>query len=159
MKIFQILFIFFLSTLTLSAQSYNIYSATENVTLKRGGKEINVRKGMAVKADENLFIPKDGEVRIYNPLDSKIYKSVKTGNIAVKELISEAQKASGKNNANVVDAFSVGKGYKSSVKYKHDKQGKVSRGIEKEKPELSKDCVPDSVCPCSEPSEVLEKSE
>ncbi len=75
---------------TLNA-SLTVYRLSGNVIVKNAAGETALRRRAVVAPADNLVIPADGKVEIYDSGSGRIYSSLSSGTISVKQLIADAK--------------------------------------------------------------------
>lgn len=92
-----------------SSAHYTLHDVVGDVKIESGGRILSAQKGMDVKANDYIVIPKGGKVDIYNTLDKRIYSSVKAGKTTVTRLMIEARGVASDNGANVASRMQLGR--------------------------------------------------
>lgn len=87
--------------LGMKAQNYSIHSVTPGVKLQSSGNTSDAQAGMKLKASDSFIIPDEGVVEVYNPLDKRVYRSLRPGSISVTKLIIEARNVASDNSRSV----------------------------------------------------------
>lgn len=113
-----------------AAQNYSIHSVTPGVKVQSAGNTADAEAGMKVKASDTFVIPQEGIVEIYNPLDKRVYRSVRPGRISVTALIIEARDVASDNSRSVDAKLRFSKsGSASTNKRIYVEKGMVTRSL------------------------------
>lgn len=108
---------------------YSIHSSGPGVNVESGGKTLEAKKGMQLKANDYIVIPQGSMVEIYNDLDKSIYKSVDSGKISVTRLMINAKKAAGDNRKNVASRLQLAKNSNAEGEKIYVEKGMVRRSL------------------------------
>lgn len=111
------------------AQHYTIHSATTGVKIESQGKQVVATKGAALKATDQLIIPNNGVVEVFNSLDKRIYRSLRPGKISVTKLMIEAREVASDNSKSVSAKMRFGKGSGAGNKNVYVEKGMVTRSL------------------------------
>lgn len=120
--------VFFLGY-SLAVAHYSIHSSSPGVFVESGGKSVEAKKGMVLKANDYLVIPSGSTVEIYNDLDKSIYKSVDNGKVSVTRLMIDAKKAAGDNRKNVASRLQLAKNSNAEGEKIYVEKGMVRRSL------------------------------
>lgn len=115
------------------AQNYKIHSLQGDVKVKSGSDTHTAAKGEELKFSDILIIPQDGRVEIYNAIDKRIYRSVRTGSTSVTKLMIDAREVYDDKSKAIGGHTIIGK---SSGKKSYVEMGAVHRDSLTYQPEM-----------------------
>lgn len=113
---------------------YTVHSVSGAVKIESNGKIVDAKKGMALKATDNVTIPDGSKIEVLNDVDKRIYTSIKPGTLSVTRLMIDARGAASDHNANIASRIRFGKNDDPGRKIYVEK-GMVNRSLEIYDPE------------------------
>ncbi len=82
---------------------YELYKFEGNITVKQANQEVTPAKGMELNASDQIYIPQDGMVQIYNTVTKEVFTSVSEGQKSVMGIMLDARKQSDNTTSAIND--------------------------------------------------------